>query len=233
MALIKQDQYDLLVKAFRDRPGVISHAARFAGVTRNTAAKAWERGLGRPLFARLSIKQVLEQERAEARAARAAQERELQRQEAERRIVEREESIKSFNEELSGVKQGRKIAVNFSVVAGKCVVHANAVAEEIGNRIAGGVQQMALNELRSIMSTLGLIVLRSQQTLRYALELERVRSGKPIEILGTPVERMTPAQLVEQLAGLNRTFERAQGISDADDLDRDTDEQGTPDQTTH
>jgi hypothetical protein len=218
---LTEEQWHALVKAYRELGVNHSGAARLAGCDRSTAAKAYEQGLVRPLCARISIKALFDEERNAARAQRAAIERDVAVKEAERRLIEREESLKAREEEATGTRQLRKVATNYAVVAGRAVFLSNGLINEMQARVNANVAQLTMTDLRTMVGTASIVVQRSLQVMRIALEIERMRTGKPIEILGVQVDKMTPDQIVEQLESMAKTYERAQGIAERDKLEQD------------
>lgn len=217
---LTEEQWNLLVKAYRESPNNHSNAARCAGCNRGTAAKAFNDGLLRPACARVSIKQIFEDERMAARVMRAETEKALAQKEAERRLIEREEAVKAREEEAQGTRQLRKVAINYAVVAGRAVFLSNGLITEMQARVNANVATIPMADLRAMTSTASIVVQRALQVMRIALEIERMRTGKPIEILGVQVDRMTPDQIVEQLEGMAKTYERAQGIAERDKLEQ-------------
>lgn len=222
-----EKEFNDLVAAFREQPGNISHAARTAGVNRQTARKAWGVGWRNKRFAETPIKVLFEQEKEAARAARRQQELELARLEAERAIQARQDAIDARKEEAIGSKASRKNALNLAVAASRMLDVANRCAEELQLRVKNGVAKMGTGELRKTIEAAGRLTHRAESVMRLALEIERIILGEPIATVGLRVDNMTPDQMVDEFMSIAREVARAEALGTASAGGSD-DDGGTP-----
>lgn len=212
--MITEEQYNALVNAFREIPGDIGNAAKIANCGRSTASKAWNTGWLQKNHKRLPIKVMLKEEQEAARARRIEQERKAITDEAERSLLARLDAIQARGDEAGMSKVGRKNATNLAIVSSKLVVLVDKMVERAKHEVETNLAGMTMRDIRAWIQTTSLTMMRAQQTMLAALQIERIVTGEPIAILGVRVDQMTPEQMVEELSGIAKTLERAQGVAD-------------------
>ncbi len=148
---ISRTTWDALVLAFREKPGNVMAASKFAHVNRRTADKAWHHGWPKVEWAK-PIKDLLDQEREEVRAARLRAEIAGQFEEDERRLKARQDAIEARAQEAHGAKLSRSNALSIAVVTAKILQACRGVAEELQRRTdASLLPQVSLEDLRKML----------------------------------------------------------------------------------
>jgi hypothetical protein len=208
---------DLLI-AFREQPGNYTNAAKYALCQARTAKRAWEEGWPRRPWGRVPIRKLLEQEAEAARAARIQAEYKHAQEEADQAIMARADAIKARAEEAGMVKTGRKNATNLAIVAAKLVVIVDTMINAIHQQVNTPGFVFKPEEVRRWVATTSVTMLRAESVMRLALELERIVAGEPVAILGLRSADLTPQQMVDAMKGLARTMDRAQGLTDREQL---------------
>lgn len=217
MSSYTKEVHDALLAAFREEPGNVSRAARVAGCSRPTADKAWKHGFRNKVWARVPLKDVLEEEQESARRARIAQEIEAQRQEDERRIQQRIDAMKARDEEAQGAKASRTNAIGLALVVNRMLVAAQKAAEEIQSRVNQNLATIALKELRGLVADTARAIRHAESVMLLALQIERLVQGEPLAVVGVRVDQMSPDQMLRQLEHIQRTITRAGRHKDAVD----------------
>ena len=214
---VNQKTYDALVNAFRLQPGNCSAAARFAGVARNTAIRAWKVGYQD----RLAISVLLEQERVKAEQARIEAEQLAQvkaqtiRTETEAyalalRGETRDAALEAHEQEGKLVKAARQNVHNLAVVANAAI----SMAHELVKSAAADLQTpdklagMTPIQKATLADKLTSIADRGVKLVQGVLEAERLWRGDPTKVIGiVPMEEMS----VEEAARIAReAYEAAQ-----------------------
>jgi hypothetical protein len=229
MAKARRDRalWDLLVEAFRERPGNFSHAARHAGTTRRAAKHAWEFGWAKVSWAR-PIKSVVHEEGDEAQlaaaAARADRERERRAREdlasADRerlraeRVRQLAEDAELLGTAVRGASQLAKTVLGLAPVLAQC---ARAAMREFFDEEVGldGKTSWKPKAAPNVSADRALLIAKriADITAKVALassELVRLRDERrPAEEAGDGVEDMLPEEArahVEHLAALAQTL---------------------------
>ena len=215
-AALTSEKYKKLVESFRLEPGNCGRASKFAGVTWHTAKQAWETGWPRKTWAP-SIKQSFADEVEAARATRMRLQEEAEERAETQRIQARQDAIEARAQEGRGAKVSRQNAINLGVVSARLIMVADHMAKEMEARVTGtdggvGIKAMSLAELRKWMLTTGQFTRMAQQTMLWALQIERLVLGEPLATVGVRVENMEPEQLLKELQGINRTLMRAEKL---------------------
>lgn len=209
-----REKWDALLAAFRLEPGNVHRASIVAGVSRETAQKAWDRGWqdSTKPWAHVRIQDVLLKEQEEARAALRAQHVREHEAEMQAQLRAREDAIQARKEEAQGSAASRKNALGLAIVANKALVAGQKVVAELQRRVddPDGLEKMPLKDLSRLLELNARLVQRAENCMALALQIERVVAGEPIAILGHRVESMSPAQIADELQSMLRTFDRAE-----------------------
>jgi len=193
---IPREKYDRLVQAFREKPNV-ARAAREAGCSEKAAYKAFHRGYDRPEWASVPIKQLLEEEQLAARAKLEEERRmregvsdEFHRSQAGRasRYADEREKAKDDAAQQQAA-EGR--AVRAAMVHGQAIL---AIAGQLGQAALPIVQRAAeliaherpgtYKEVIDLVAKVAWLGQSAVAVVGRAMELERLRLGKPDKILG-------------------------------------------------
>lgn len=226
--LISQEQYDLMVEAFREQPGNASHAGRKAGCTHHTAKRAYERGY--PDRGWIPIKEIVQKE---ADAARAARERAYATQTAEAAEVQNDLHLARLKQELEEKEQARQDAIRTRKEEGQVIRAMRGVAGSslamLGQINAGGIEyakrmRQALESGKD-PDTGAVLTLKQQAEMhrifaraakdaaavaKAAIECERLIMGQPTEIIGISAASMTEEDALHVLEVGQRAMERTQ-----------------------
>ena len=206
-----QVEHDALLAAFRDAPGNVSNAAKVAHVNRVTAWKAWHKGWPKLPFARVPISVMLDTEREAARAHRIREELKAEEMAAEQRLQAKHDAIRARGEEAQGARAARGNALGLAGVSARLLKSCTAMVQELERRVGLGLHTMSDAEMRKWIDVGGRMATRALDTMRVALDIERIVAGEPIAVIGVRVDNMTPDQMVNSLEALDRTLARARG----------------------
>lgn len=132
-------KYELLIEAFRQKPGNVLHASKYAGVNRASAKRAWEVGYqARGKYpGRISISEMLQQEAEEAAiAVRTAVHKEMLETETKKRIAQEADRIAS--QRLSESARAERSAAAGDALSQKVAEQkaANALLASTSNSLA-------------------------------------------------------------------------------------------------
>lgn len=193
--LIGSVEYDALLEAFREQPGVVRAAARKAGVRPETAHRAWHRGW--PDRKLRPIKELVEQEmlarralRAEERdAAAAAEERDAKASEARRaQEVERArlDAAASRKEEALLVRTTRRNLMALAGATAQLTDGSLKLAQSLRTRLLemAATGQVDVREGVSLIRAIAAATKHGAEAARLVLQMERLLLGEPTEILG-------------------------------------------------
>lgn len=209
--VITPDLYEALLSAFREQPGVLSHAQRKCGVGYDFAKRAWEVGwLPRHPFAR-PIKDVLEEEKIKLRAEARRAEEAARRQGDEERQKARQDALAAMAQE------GRILALARADVQGALGsaslmlpalrVMAERAAQEIMKDPGQFSPQSATKLLREYSFAVRALATAGEQIIR----AERLHKGEPTDILGvsTSPEEMSLEDAVRTIKETSSLYELA------------------------
>jgi len=194
--VIDQATWDKLLAAYREQPGVASHAARSAGVTRPTAQRAWDSGWPKMPYAKVPISKLIDLERDIARsrmeledeAAELADDKLMLDAERDRERS-RQQAIRSREDEAKLVQAAR-----VSVIMGL------ASAVKLGPAMQAVMQRMATemtarastpdwtrsdrDEALAQMRRFATILQQLNSAGQTAMEMERLFMGEPEKVIG-------------------------------------------------
>lgn len=208
--IMTKEIFDLIVQAYREQPENASHAARLAGVDRRTATKAFEVGCPGKTWGR-PIKDILAEEKEQARLEK------VRLAEAERKAAAgdrnkiKQDAIKANAEEALAGNISRANAIGFSRIVSKIVLITQNVVKELEKMFADPNQlaKMSAKEMMRIISQVAYIVQKGEETVKMAMEIERLRVGNPLSVLAGNVENLSTEEAVKELENLSKTLERA------------------------
>ncbi len=216
---IRKTQWEALLASFRQKPADILTASNAAGVSPSVAKRAWADGWP-DLYP--SIREVIVEEAEAARVLRARREAEAVR--AQRLAVVREEKAKADEArriavDAAGQEQQitqfvRADALLMLNTAARLMDGLGEVAEEVRNGIiakskAKGGPGIDPQEFAKLSLRVAGVARAASEVAEAALTLERVRTGKPVTVIGvsaaTPETREeATAELAELLALLQQ-----------------------------
>lgn len=215
MKLLKREQYNQLVSAYRDQPENHSHAARIAGVDRRSARRAYKQGYaGRPGmdWAR-PIHEVLRDEKVAARA------RSYEEDEQRLRALEiehdkaREEAIQTLALEANILKLARGNLNVLFQLSGSLVPGLKLLTEKLKTAVEAG--QVDAKQAMPILRQYGTIVRQGTTAAHMLIQAERLRKGDPTEVVEHRVENvgaeMTYEETLEELEQTKHILELAAG----------------------
>lgn len=208
---ITHELYQALVDGFRQQPGNATYAARIGGVDRRTAKRGWEQGWPKQYVWAQPIREVIREEMANARKARLeAQEAERFDQEKEREKA-RTASIKAAQEEAQAVSIARTNSIGAGMIVGSLMRALVPLTKQIETALANPATQLAPNQIAKMLADMANVTRHSNEAMRVALELERLRLGEPTNIGGIQgqLDDMTTEEAVEELISVQRSLDRA------------------------
>lgn len=211
---ISRKTYEKLVQAFREDPNNVSAASRHAGCSRPTARKA--RDSGWPDAGWAPIRQVLERDRVEARAALEQQACREREQVAERRRQEQvdvaatKDAAGSHAREVLMVRACRENVLGYQAGVND-LLHgqrqlAKMIREEIEKR-AKENKPLPMREAVRMMASIGASLRQGNEAAILAMRMERLLVGEPEALLG--VSDMTASQAVAEVGKAQRALQRA------------------------
>lgn len=190
-ARIDKATYDLLLNAFRERPGVYTFAAGKAGVSHKTARRAWTKGWERPTWAK-PIEQIVENERMGARAILVAEEKvktEEQFREARQareqdlaRIDAIEERAREAQAIRSAFSSSMTLFANLGLLSKASIEMSKKASEMILEDVKEG--KIAWEKAIQNLYRLGRIGIQASEQLQNAMEMLRLHLGNPQKIVG-------------------------------------------------
>ena len=194
--------FDRLISAYRESPGNVEHARRFAGCGRDLAQRAWVRGW--PHFrGGLSIQLVFQDEQRKARAQLLAEQAarsamaDREREDAHKQAVEaRKQEGQMVNLARGGSLQG--LTIVGQLVAGGRVMAAKvkklldeeaAKPDTIPDPIHAGVTipnpyRMNMTDQLVILGRIASISRQLVDMAQQSMEMERLHLGEPAHIIG-------------------------------------------------
>lgn len=208
---ITHEMYQALVDGFRQQPGNATYAARTAGVDRRTAKRGWEQGWQKQYVWAQPIREVIREEMANARKARLeAQEAERFDQEKEREKA-RTAAIKAAQEEAQAVSIARTNSIGAGMIVGSLMRALVPLTKQIETALANPATQLAPNQIAKMLADMANVTRHSNEAMRTALELERLRLGEPTNIGGIQgqLDDLTTEEAVEELLAVQRALNRA------------------------
>jgi hypothetical protein len=193
--VIEAKVWDLLLAAWREDPGNLSKAARAAGVSRPTARKALLEGYPGADPPRRAIKDIVDEEKAAARAAlqgtiedsarrHALEDAARKRAEAEKA---RADAVEARRQEASMVRSQRGNILALIGIGGTILRGALKLGDSIRKDLedaASGAKEMSLEQKMVVLTRTGLLTQRIASAAGDVVKMERLLLGEPTEILG-------------------------------------------------
>lgn len=207
---ITRELYDRIVEGYRQAPGNATYAARYSGVDRRTAGKAWAKGW--PAFTwAIPIREVIRQEMESARAERIRLQEEERAHQQRERDRARQDAVKTQAEELQATAAARQSAIVFSGLTRSLMVAMVPLAQTLKQNLETRWQDLTPQQVTKVFSDAAYIVKASNESVKLALEVERLRNNEPTSILGVQghLEEVTTEEAVEELLAVERTLRRA------------------------
>jgi hypothetical protein len=211
---ITQEFYNAIVDGYRQQPGNASHAARYAGCDPRTARRGWSHGWIKQYAWARPIREVLREEMEIARRDR------LKAAEDERSAVEkeREESRRAAQRASEDEARAVQIARTNSIAVGallqgllKAMLPLSNKAQEV---LSANANALSPKEISRLISDTAAVTRHSNEAIRLAMELERLKNNQPSSILGVQnLEDLTSEEAVDELLGIQRTLTRAVRVS--------------------
>jgi hypothetical protein len=227
-----RENYDRLLVAYRQMPGLHTRVAATVGVDYATAKKAWDDGWNAKTCPWAQpIQHVLLEEQESVRAERERREKETREKEISLAVEAREDAIRARAEEAVGAKVSRSNAIGVGLLSSKLVVGMQKLVDEInlrlgivprdsrGNAIVlspadqvrlGSSSNLSFDQMRQLLALGSHLVERSQRILRHALDIERIVAGDPKAVAELRnAEGLSPDEVVLELTRLTGVMERA------------------------
>lgn len=211
---VTEETYRVFVEAFRAFPGNVSNAARLAGTTRDMARRAWN--VGWPTRGYRPVRELLDMQQAEARAARARAEdaaraaRVLAEQETQNKA--REDAVRALTQEGQNTSILRGNALALNAITANLLKAMTRSADRLQTRLDEMVMSTDTSPaaIKSLNVLVRLIAHMSRVSSRVTLEAlaaERVRLGEPLKHAGMDAgagQERTVSQIVEDIQSLLR-----------------------------
>jgi hypothetical protein len=213
---LTQETYDRLLAGYRETPGNASQAARKAGVDRRTAARVWEKGWPQYDWA-LPIRNVLMQERENARLDRVR----LQDQERAKANSDREraraDAIRANNEEAQAVSVARQNAIGVSALLQSVVRAMIPLAKTIEQDLQQA--KLSVHEKVNLLGKTTGFIRHANESIRISLEVERIRLGQPTHVFNAQshLDDVTTEEAVQEILGVQKSLHRALAAQNYDD----------------
>jgi len=188
------DTWNAVLAAFREEPGNVSAAAKRAGVSRNTARRAWMDGW--PRLERRPMQDIVAEEQAAARAALADQEAKRKAMDADERAQRvKENSNKAFEDvvavrkqEAGLVRSQRQNVMGLVGVTRFALQGMLEQAQKLGLDLKRGIDPVTkkpftVQQRMRFMEQLARIVSRSSEAAGEVVRSERLILGEPTDII--------------------------------------------------
>jgi hypothetical protein len=217
---ISREQYDALIRSFREGPGNIIQAAEAASVRRATAKRAWEHGWEYPTWA-VSIRELLEEEdrRRKARAKIVAVEEVARQEVAEAGKVRRQAEYNAVEQKA---REGQAITQNLltimagfaamSKMAATGVKVAEHVAKELDAKIRSG--SLSIAEGIRFLGQFSRLAKDGTFALMENMKANRLALGEPDQNIGHHHTGFVGERTVADVFGDNRAAFR-KALADA------------------
>jgi len=202
-----KELYDRLVQGFREAPNNFSHASRIAGCDRRAAQRAYELGWPARSWA-IPIKDYLAAEKERIRAERQKQLEAQRESESEMREKAQTDAIAAQTQEAAGSAQARANALALAGVIGRIAVACVPLSDRIAKALREDISMTPQQALK-LFSSMAYVVRQGNETLKLALEIERLRVGEPTSIFRLQADEMTVDDVADSLSHLHRTLQRA------------------------
>jgi hypothetical protein len=219
------NKYATLVSAFRIRPGVVSHAAKAAGVDFTTAKKAWL--VGFDYMNKPAIRVLLEEEMILARGMMDEGRLQGEKKLAEEKVVSdylakekaKKDQAKARSEEAKMVRGMRDNVIKLSTITGRALQGLLQQAAKIERELRRGIDEatgkkMSIRQKMVALNRLSLLISRSAQAGNDVIRMERVLLGEPTDIIGHQIQGLDMDQAKNKLDEANAMWDRIQARKD-------------------
>lgn len=204
--VITHEMYDAMLQAFREQPGNASYAARAASCERRMAARAWEKGWPAQPWAR-PIRDVLTQERIQAKARQFKEQEQAAKREQELREKAKQEAIDALAAEGQMLKLGRSSVTSALAAAGILWPAIRRVAEELRVGIEAGTAKLTDSQKMAFIKSYTWVVNIGASAASTLIEAERRHQGEPTEVVQHTLSTEDPQSLKEAMEELERVQE--------------------------
>ena len=215
--LIDQQTYDLLLAAYRERPGNHTNAASVAGCDRRMAKRAFESGWEKAPWA-TPIKLALEQEQIEARASRARTRTEDFIRAQEEREAARNDAIEARAQELQGLKMARGV----SLATFNSLLRVMRDIQPIADRVrvmTEDLENVTPERALATLDRVARLAATATNTAQTVMRMERLHAGEPEAVLGVAMADLTSDDITTELAEIESALRIAGRADDADIID--------------
>lgn len=218
-APITKQTYDKLLQAYREQPGNIAHAARFAGVRWPCAKRAWAGPAWKNRPDQVPIRDFLAAETTRVTSAR--EEEEAKAAEERRVLAERQEKLRqeAVTADENILRLARNTTLHGIGALAKLAKGVGKLSERIGDALETGVdaQGKALDikpmEALHIIRSFGSSLNRFTDAAQALVAVDRLREGLPTSLVGVTVtHEVTEEQLEESLGDAARALARARKL---------------------
>ena len=222
---ITQEQYDILVKSFREVPGNRSRAGRAAGIHHSTATRAWlhgwtERGwpaikeviAGDQVSARAQLLAVQRETEQEIAADGARERARLQAQAREAAGIEREQAriqaIETRKDEGQLARLARSNALANLAASSRLLVAIQELTKNLRDQLAKG-KKVKPETAVLLIQRASVAAKASTEHAKMAMQLERLYLGEPEALIGIIDHAITAEQAAAKIQRSQVAWQRA------------------------
>lgn len=209
-----RDFYEKLLNAYREEPGNATHAGRKCGCDRRAALFAWEKGWKHHPWAR-PIKDVLMEEREEARALARRKQEEMQLAAEATRDLARKEAVDARKQELDILRVARSDVLAALAIAAECVpamrILAKVIAEFCRPGPQGQLPTIGPKDAMQLMTRHASLVQKAVGAAEAVIQLSRLERGESTVNVGLAQEQepLTQEALFEELEAVEEILQAA------------------------
>jgi len=212
--IITRELYDMLLTAYRESPGNASNAARYAGVGRRFARRAWDTGWEKHPWAR-PIMDVITDEQSESRAMRGAERLAEYRDAAKMRDMARTDAI----EQRAAESRTLKMARGASMALLNATLNALRAAQPLSERMAEmNTDDVDPKTVIQLVERVARLTGTATQTAHAVMRMERLHMGEPETIVGVDLGSLSDDDLRRELREISTMLD-AGGGDDVLDVD--------------
>ena len=212
--LIDQQTYDLLLAAYRERPGNHTNAASVAHCDRRMAKRAFESGWPKAPWA-TPIKLALEGEQVSARAERArTRTSEFIAAQTERDHA-RQDAIDARSQELQGLKMARGV----SLATFNALLRVMRDIQPLADRVrvmTDDLDNVTPERALATLDRVARLAATATNTAQTVMRMERLHAGEPEVVLGVAMADLTSGDITTELAEIEAALRIAGLAADAD-----------------
>lgn len=233
---LTQEDYDNCLKAFRERPGNFSHAAKTAGIWHGTAKVLWEDG--KPSKNWPPLRDVILSEQRQARAMLEAADKQLRdkvrveseqanlskKEEALRLELERQKAsndiARSRAEEATMVRGARQNIVGLMGVSAQLISGGLKLADRLKKTLESS--ELSPVESTKILQSIASITRQANEAGKVAMAMERIHVGEPTETKEVRVTNMSLMDVKEEIEAAAAELKQLdeEGIIDIEALEQ-------------